>query len=70
MGVSRRLDDEIHTMGWIERNGPPVQPPEGRGFGTTVIQSMVKRTHGGEVEADYAPSGCGWHLTLPGSKCA
>ncbi len=26
---------------------------------------MAKRTVGGEVEVDYAPSGLKWHLTSP-----
>jgi PAS domain S-box-containing protein len=66
--VSWRLDDDTYTMGWIERNGPPVRPPERRGFGSTVIEAMAKRTVGGEVEVDYAPSGFGWHLTCPAAN--
>jgi PAS domain S-box-containing protein len=61
--VSWQLDDETYTMGWIERDGPPVRPPEHRGFGSTVIEAMVKQTLGGEVRLDYAPSGLQWHLT-------
>jgi hypothetical protein len=36
---------------------------ERRGFGSTVIASMVKRTVDGDVELDYAPSGLMWRLT-------
>jgi two-component sensor histidine kinase len=50
-------------MSWIERDGPPVQPPQHRGFGSTVIESMVKQTLGGEVQLDPAPSGLEWRLT-------
>ncbi len=63
--VSWQLNDDTYTMGWIESNGPPVSPPSRRGFGSTVVESMAKRTVGGEVEADYAPSGFRWHLTCP-----
>jgi PAS domain S-box-containing protein len=63
VNVNWQVEDETYTMGWIERNGPRVQPPERRGFGTTVIESMVKRTLRGEVQLDYAPSGLEWHLT-------
>jgi two-component sensor histidine kinase len=52
-------------MSWIERNGPPVSQPERRGFGSTVVESMAKRTVGGEVQLDYAPSGLKWALTCP-----
>jgi PAS domain S-box-containing protein len=61
--VSWQLDDDTYTMAWIERNGPPVRPPERRGFGSTVIGPMVKQNLGGEVRLDYAPSGLQWHLT-------
>ncbi len=60
-----RFDGDIFSMHWTERNGPPVSPPERRGFGSTVIDSMAKRTLGGEVELDYAPSGLAWRLTCP-----
>jgi len=60
--VSWNLDNDTYTMGWIERNGPSVQPPERRGFGSTFIESIVKNLHG-EVRLDYAPSGLEWRLT-------
>jgi PAS domain S-box-containing protein len=61
--VSWQLDDDNFVMSWIEGNGPPVPPPERRGFGSTVTESMVKQTLGGEVQLDYAPSGLEWRLT-------
>jgi PAS domain S-box-containing protein len=61
--VSWRLDGDTFMMSWIERNGPTVRPPERRGFGSTVTESMVKQTLGGEVQLDYAPSGLKWRLT-------
>jgi PAS domain S-box-containing protein len=61
--VSWQLDDDTYTMGWTERSGPPVRPPERRGFGSTVIESMVERTLGCEVQLDYALTGLQWHLT-------
>jgi two-component sensor histidine kinase len=61
--VGWQLDGDIFAMNWTERNGPPVSPPERRGFGSTVVDVMAKRTVGGEVDLDYAPSGLGWRLT-------
>jgi two-component sensor histidine kinase len=52
-------------MNWTERKGPPVRPPEHHGFGTTVIDRVVKQTLGGEVKLDFAPSGLVWRLTCP-----
>jgi PAS domain S-box-containing protein len=63
--VRWRLDGHVFAMNWIERNGPPVSRPERLGFGSTVVDSMAKRTVGGEVELDYASSGLVWRLTCP-----
>jgi len=61
--VSWWLDDNIFTMNWTERGGPPVSPPTQRGFGSTVLSLMAKRTVGGEVYLNYAPSGVTWTLS-------
>jgi two-component sensor histidine kinase len=42
-----------------------VLQPERRGFGSTVVDSMAKRTVDGDVKLDYAPSGLVWRLTCP-----
>jgi two-component sensor histidine kinase len=63
--VGWQFDGDIFAMSWTERNGPPVSPPERRGFGSTVIGMMAKLSVGGEVELDYAPSGLAWRLTCP-----
>jgi PAS domain S-box-containing protein len=61
--VSWRFDDGIFAMNWIELNGPPVSPPKRQGFGSTVIDSMVKQTVSGAVQLDYIPSGVVWNLS-------
>ena len=61
--VRWRLEGDTFMMSWTERNGPPVSPPERRGFGSTVVDSMAKLSVGGEVQLDYAPSGVTWRLT-------
>ena len=61
--VGWRADGDTFAMSWVESNGPPVQPPSHRGFGTTVIESMAKLAVDGEVQLHYAPSGMEWHLT-------
>jgi two-component sensor histidine kinase len=55
-------------MSWIERSAPPVSPPERRGFGSTVVDSMAKLSVGGEVQLDYAPSGLIWRLNCPAAN--
>jgi two-component sensor histidine kinase len=52
------------TMGWTEREGPPVSAPKQRGFGTTVMETMVERSMSA-VDLRYLPSGLTWRLTGP-----
>jgi PAS domain S-box-containing protein len=61
-------DGDTFTMSWTECEGPLVSAPRRGGFGTTVVDAMAKRTLGGEVELDYAPSGLGWRLTCPAAN--
>jgi len=68
VAVCWRLDDNIFAMNWTERGGPPVSAPTHRGFGSTVVNAMAKRSVQGEVHLDYAPSGVGWTLTCPSAN--
>jgi PAS domain S-box-containing protein len=61
--VGWRMGGDSFAMSWIERDGPPVRRPVRRGFGSTIIDVMAKRTVSGEVELDYAPLGLEWRLT-------
>jgi PAS domain S-box-containing protein len=66
--VAWQLDSQVFGMSWIERNGPHVSQPKRRGFGSIVVDSMVKQTVNGEVHLDYAPSGVVWNLTCPAAN--
>ena len=66
--VSWQSEGDVFAMSWIEGDGPPVQPPKRRGFGSTVIDSMTKLATDGEVQLDYAPSGVMWRLRCPAAK--
>jgi PAS domain S-box-containing protein len=63
-----QVDGDRFTMSWTERDGPPVAPPERRGFGTMVIDSLVKQSLGGEVQLDFAPAGVAWRVTCPAAN--
>src|SRR5258707_11399750 len=63
--VGWRLDSDIFAMSWTERKGPPVSQPKRRGFGSTVVDSMVKQTVNGDVQLDYISSGVVGNLTGP-----
>jgi two-component sensor histidine kinase len=66
--VCWQVDGDIFAMSWTESNGPTVRPPERQGFGSTVIDSIAKRTVSGEVQLDYAPTGLVWRLTCPAAN--
>jgi PAS domain S-box-containing protein len=66
--VCWRLDGDMFAMNWTERGGPPVTAPTHRGFGSTVVNAMAKRSVQGEVHLDYAPSGVVWTLTCPSAN--
>jgi PAS domain S-box-containing protein len=61
-------DGDTLTMSWIERDGPPVSAPKGRGFGTIVMKAMAERSVDGTVQLDYAPSGLIWSLKCPAAS--
>jgi PAS domain S-box-containing protein len=60
-------DGNTFTMSWTEHDGP-ASPPKRRGFGTIVMETMVERSMGGDVELHYAPSGVTWRLTCPAAN--
>ncbi|WP_310358442.1 PAS domain-containing sensor histidine kinase [Paraburkholderia strydomiana] len=50
---------------WLERGGPPVKPPEHRGFGTRLIERCIERDLGGLVELSFHEEGLHCRLTIP-----
>ena len=60
---SGRIDIEVAedstgiTIVWMESGGPPVKPPERRGFGSRLLERGIAAELHGEVAMDFAPSG-------------
>jgi two-component sensor histidine kinase len=52
---------------WTESGGPPVAPPQRRGFGSTVIESSA-RALGGEARLDYPPEGLRCLIDVPAAS--
>jgi PAS domain S-box-containing protein len=67
VNISWRADG-LFKMNWTERHGPPVRPPDRRGFGTSVMESMAKQAVDGAVELEYDTAGVAWHLTCPAAN--
>jgi PAS domain S-box-containing protein len=65
--MQERGSDEapIVVIFWRERGGPPVRPPERRGFGSRLLERALPHGSGGDVKLDFAPEGVECHIRLP-----
>ncbi len=52
------------SLQWVERNGPKVDAPRARGFGSTLIEKTL-RGHGGAASVRYVAEGLVCEITLP-----
>ena len=50
---------------WSEHDGPPVYPPERKGFGSRMIQQILAIEMAAKIDVDYKPSGLVCSLTAP-----
>ena len=60
--------DPVLAISWKERGGPPVRPPERRGFGSRLIERGLPQEFGAEVSLDFAPAGVECRIRLPAAK--
>lgn len=70
--VSWRLEgageNRAFVLEWVEKEGPPVKPPERHGFGHTIMVAMVEKSLDAAVEVDYPPTGLVWRVRAP-ARC-
>ena len=50
---------------WTETGGPPVKPPAHRGFGTRVLDRLVRGPLKGEIHRDWREEGLVCEIILP-----
>ena len=50
---------------WVERGGPPVSPPEQRGFGSVVIERNLAKTLEADVHLAFEPAGIECRIVVP-----
>ena len=64
--IAWTIDDETQRLQltWTEKDGPAVQPPTRRSFGTRMMESLGQQLHG-KVLLDYQPTGFVYTLEVP-----
>jgi len=60
-------EERRFRMVWSERGGPPVSPPEQRGFGQVVMEQLTARALQGTADLQFRPEGVRWTLDIPAS---
>lgn len=58
-----RNGDEV-SLRWEEREGPPVAPPQRRGFGSRLIERNLSAELGGKAAIEFAPTGVICTITM------
>ncbi|GAB2208870.1 HWE histidine kinase domain-containing protein [Roseibium sp. ROS1] len=61
----RLQPDGVAKLAWREENGPPVQPPRRRGFGTTIIERSIPFELKGQSDTRYRVTGFEADFVLP-----
>ena len=64
VGWSRAADGGL-ALRWIESGGPVVKPSTHRGFGTRVMEGMIRDQLKGEMRFDWRPEGLVCEIVLP-----
>lgn len=54
------------TICWRESGGPPVKPPQRRGFGSTIIEKSIPFELNGRARVDYKLAGLEAEFWIPG----
>lgn len=63
--IQPREGERWLVMDWIERNGPEVEPPVHRGFGSRLIERNVAGQLGGRLVLEHPAEGLRCRLELP-----
>lgn len=60
--------DDVLDLVWEETDGPPVETPERKGFGSTVIERILRAQLGAETKIDFAPEGLRVTCAIPSTR--
>lgn len=59
------VDNDLLTLAWQETDGPPVQTPTSKGFGTRSVIASIESQLGGRAEFDWRSEGLVCRLSVP-----
>jgi len=57
-------EDEPLILRWTETGGPPVNPPARKGFGTRVMESIIRSQPNGDVRFDWRAEGLACEIAV------
>jgi PAS domain S-box-containing protein len=60
-----RAEDRQLMFRWAEAGGPPAKPPARKGFGTRLIESMIRGGAKGRLQLDWRAEGLVCEITVP-----
>ena len=66
--LGTEAEEPRFEIGWVERDGPPVAPPQRSGFGSTVIDGKARVALAASVEVSFAPEGFRWRLACAAER--
>ncbi len=61
-------EENLFIIEWRESGGPAVKPPSRRGFGSSLIEQMIRLALRSEVSVNYEPEGLVCRMTFPRSR--
>jgi two-component sensor histidine kinase len=63
--IDASVEGEHFLLKWVEKNGPAVEKPKRRSFGSTLIEHAFVAQLQGKARLDFDPAGVQYHLEAP-----
>ncbi len=70
VAIEWSVEDDTFSLAWSEHGGPLVGSPDRKGFGSTVLATLVATSLAGETTIAFEPQGLVWKLTCPAARLA
>jgi two-component sensor histidine kinase len=65
ISIKWSTNGSLLKLQWQESGGKLVRPPTRRGFGSRILERVIRKDAGGSLELDYAPEGLICRISLP-----